>query len=555
MLLLAMVTGSHRVFAQSVTITLTPGWNWISVPLMDTLDFETAMGSFTPVVGDMVKSQWGNATYRGDGQWRGTISQFYPGYGYKYYSNRTMPVSVTFSAQQPAPQVIVTTAEPTDITANSATYGGNVASNDGNYVFVILRGICWSTNPNPTFNDNYIEAGNGLGGFTVAMTELAPNTTYYVRAFAVTAIGTFYGDEANLTTIPIRTIEATPNPIDGGTIIGVGDYEQNAVCNLTALSNEGFAFTNWTENDSVVSTDANYTFTVNVDRTLVANFTQLVSWPNGVLPGVFSISATQQIQFSQGNLQYTASTNNWRFAENQYDYIGSDNNNISSTYSGWIDLFGWGTSGHHDNSDIYNTNYYPYSTSASMVNRTFNYFGYGPSINMPSNNLNGTSANYDWGVYNSIINGGNTANNWRVLTQPEWDYLFNTRNTASGIRFAQAQVNGIDGVLLLPDNWNSDIYNLSNINGNEASFSNNVISTDDWTILENAGVVFLSAAGSRYEISVNGVGSIGNYWSASYISNNCVSASSLQFGNSYTNTNSSSDRCRGLSVRLVCNAE
>lgn len=62
MLLLAMVTGSHHVFAQSVTITLMPGWNWISVPLMDTLDFETAMGSFVPVVGDMVKSQWGNAT-------------------------------------------------------------------------------------------------------------------------------------------------------------------------------------------------------------------------------------------------------------------------------------------------------------------------------------------------------------------------------------------------------------------------------------------------------------------------------------------------------------
>ena len=142
-----------------------------------------------------------------------------------------------------------------------------------------------------------------------------------------------------------------------------------------------------------------------------------------------------------------------------------------------------------------------------------------------------------------------------MLTQPEWDYLFNTRNTASGIRFAQAQVNGVDGVLLLPDNWNSDIYNLNNTNGNGASFSNNVISAADWTILENAGVVFLPAAGSRYEISVSGVGSLGNYWSASYISNNCVSASSLQFGNPYINTNSSTDRCRGLSVRLVRNAQ
>ena len=62
-LLLVMAMGSHRVFAQSVTVVLTPGWNWISVPLMDTLDFQTAMGSVTPVVGDIIKSRWGSATY------------------------------------------------------------------------------------------------------------------------------------------------------------------------------------------------------------------------------------------------------------------------------------------------------------------------------------------------------------------------------------------------------------------------------------------------------------------------------------------------------------
>ena len=65
--------------------------------------------------------------------------------------------------------------------------------------------------------------------------------------------------------------------------------------------------------------------------------------PDGALPGLFSVSATQRVYFSQGNLQYQASTDTWRFAEHQYDYVGSDNRSISSTYSGWIDLFGWGT--------------------------------------------------------------------------------------------------------------------------------------------------------------------------------------------------------------------
>ena len=57
----------------------------------------------------------------------------------------------------------------------------------------------------------------------------------------------------------------------------------------------------------------------------------------------FSVSSSKKIAFSLGNLQYNASTNKWRFAENQYDYIGEDNIHISDTYAGWIDLFGWGT--------------------------------------------------------------------------------------------------------------------------------------------------------------------------------------------------------------------
>ena len=57
---------------------------------------------------------------------------------------------------------------------------------------------------------------------------------------------------------------------------------------------------------------------------------------NGAIKAAFSVSADKQIYFSQGNLQYQASTGTWRFAEHQYDMIGSDNSNISSSYSGWI---------------------------------------------------------------------------------------------------------------------------------------------------------------------------------------------------------------------------
>ena len=104
----------------------------------------------------------------------------------------------------------------------------------------------------------------------------------------------------------------------------------------------------------------------------------------GALPGAFSVSATKKVYFSQGNLQYQASTKTWRFASAQYTRVGaSGNNKISATYTGWIDWFAWGTGSN------------PISTSSSS-----------------------SSSFTDWGV-NKIFNGGNQANLWRTLTKDE----------------------------------------------------------------------------------------------------------------------------------------
>jgi hypothetical protein len=67
-------------------------------------------------------------------------------------------------------------------------------------------------------------------------------------------------------------ITVSANPTNGGSVTGGGSYNQGASCTVTATANSGYTFTNWTENGSVVSTQANYTFTVNGNRTLVANF-------------------------------------------------------------------------------------------------------------------------------------------------------------------------------------------------------------------------------------------------------------------------------------------
>ena len=257
--------------------------------------------------------------------------------------------------------------------------------------------------------------------------------------------------------------------------------------------------------------------------------------------GAFTINANgEQVYFSQGNLQYQASTNTWRFAEHQYDYIGEANSNISSSYSGWIDLFGWGTSGYNHGANCYQ----PWSTSTSYSD----YNAYGSE----TYNLYDSNGQADWG-YNAIANGGNTANSgWRTLTQPEWDYVFNTRNTTSGIRYAKATVNDVNGVVLLPNNWTADIYALNNPNG--GNYWNNTISAEDWTnTLEANGAVFLPAAGYRYGTSVNSAGSDGYYWSSSY--SGFSGAYYVEFYSTNLSAGSSNVRQRGQSVRLVRSAQ
>ncbi len=68
-------------------------------------------------------------------------------------------------------------------------------------------------------------------------------------------------------------ITVSANPSNGGSVAGGGTYQQGQSCTVTATANTGYAFANWTENGNVVSTQSNYTFTVNGNRTLVANFT------------------------------------------------------------------------------------------------------------------------------------------------------------------------------------------------------------------------------------------------------------------------------------------
>ena len=222
----------------------------------------------------------------------------------------------------------------------------------------------------------------------------------------------------------------------------------------------------------------------------------LIIEDSGVLPSYFSVSATHQVRFSKGNLQYKASNNVWRFGHHQYDYRGADNNNRSATYTGWIDQFAWATSGYHDSTDFGNTSYQPWSS------------GGGPSSRMADWDLVNTSAQYDWGVHCPIANGGNTPGQWRTLTSDEWMYLVNQRSNASALK-GWATVNGVRGLVLLPDNWtlpSGVTFNAIYGNGN---YLQNIYGVTQWAIMEAAGAVFLPTSGTSAENTYSAT-----YWSS-----------------------------------------
>ena len=428
----------------------------------------------------------------------------------------------------------VTTDEVSDITINTAVCGGNVL-NDG-FAEVTERGICYATHEEPTVFDYKVVGGEGLGLFQCRMSGLEMLTTYYVRAYAKNSEGYAYGNEvrfetADETYCPEVIINEVTDfnhfyAIGSGEVVADGglDIIERGICwstshNPTIYNNKLTAGGGMGEFECrmtylygnttyyVRAFASNEACTIYSDNEVT--FTTLPhpnTAPEGAIPALFSVSETQQVFFSKGNLQYQASTGTWRFAEHQWDYVGGtyygteygtvyengvkcSNNEISQTYSGWFDLFGWATSGWNNNNHYYQ----PWDTESTGW--TLDGYGYGywdgEYANYP---MTGDYANMDWGVYNPISNGGNEAGIWRTPGSWDWDYIRNYRQNAAYKR-SIATVNGVKGTIYLPDAW--ILPDGVDFLPSAGDYTINDYDLGKWAIMENAGAVFLPNNGYR----------------------------------------------------------
>lgn len=275
---------------------------------------------------------------------------------------------------------------------------------------------------------------------------------------------------------------------------------------------------------------------------------------NTLADSKFNVSATTQVYFTQGNLQYigSAATPYWRVADSQYDYLGTSNGKPANADSGAtidantdVDLFGWGEVEPPFLGSNVNADYQPDITTGN-VDLTTDW----------ATKFNGTAKLYASDSNVEYKDAAKKGGNYCVLTKAEWQYLF--ANQYWG--FATVTLtNGstVNGLVICPNTVTTEeqaktfltgtVYKSSATqSGKTGAYSENSITQA--TIDEN-GLLFLPAAGNRSGLSISNVGSRGYYWSTT--SSSATDAYSVNFNATYFYSAVSSRRYYGFSVRLA----
>ena len=274
--------------------------------------------------------------------------------------------------------------------------------------------------------------------------------------------------------------------------------------------------------------------------------------PPAPVEGKFTINANgDQVNFAKGNLQATFDGNKWTwgFAEHQYDYIGNNAANTTinadgtTSENGTVDLFGW------------------VGTSGTLTGIAYGISNVGYELaDAAYGNKTTDQLKHDWG---ELIGDGKT---WRVLTAAEWDYVVNKRKDEKGFdvdRYAKATVNGVPGLILFPDEYEhpngvTKPTNNINVNSSSAKFGDYQYDLAAWTLMENAGCIFLPASANRSknQVIITPNYERGCYWTSTphKSKGNCSYLMRFDYQSVGSATTENSARYYGNAVRLVKSA-
>jgi uncharacterized protein (TIGR02145 family) len=294
------------------------------------------------------------------------------------------------------------THEISDIASILATAKGEVVS-DGD-VNVRERGFCWSTSPNPTIDDNKRASGSGKGVYTALLTDLAPNTNYHVKAYAINDAGITYGNELQFTTNPPETLPE----IETVSISGLNQWSANSGGIILhdgggTISERGICWSKSpnpsVSNQKILATYITDTFSINM-YSLEHGKTYYV---RAFVKNLAGIAYGNEVSFT--TLQIGASCPG---VPTITDVEGNEYTTLQAGEYCWL-RENLRVTKFRDGSDIQRIHY---NTSIPAYT---GYDNYSPWIQL-------YGALYNWYAVNSAI--GICPEGWHVATRAEWDHLF-----------------------------------------------------------------------------------------------------------------------------------
>lgn len=229
------------------------------------------------------------------GEISGTPTVATPATSYVFIAHNDYAFSTTTSNITIAAAPTLTTTDAANITASSVTLGGNITDNGG--ATMIERGVVWSTTMTPTISNNKLaQSTNVLGSYTSVISNLTAATTYYVRAYITTAIGTTYGNQKIFNTLPASLPTITP-----ATAASLMNVTATSAELINTVTNDGGA--NLTARGICWSTTASPTILSNITSDVV-NTGTLTSTLTNLLPNTryyLRAYATNSVGTQYGN--------------------------------------------------------------------------------------------------------------------------------------------------------------------------------------------------------------------------------------------------------------